>query len=112
MNLSAMRKYVIGLLILAPSALAIFLFVVVIDRAIEVDGLSSQVHLQRGALREFQDLINTSMASCPLHVVEFERISQSNGYPSHKIVNGSNLIGPFQVKADGECIKSIELVGL
>jgi hypothetical protein len=93
-------------------AIAILSFLRVLDAALEIDDLKSQVRLQREALQFLQDVANDTLASCGTTVANFESTAaRINGRPvfwEGQIA----LVGPFKVTKKDSCVERIELVGL
>lgn len=83
----------------------------VIEASLELDGLKSQVTLQREGMDFLETVANTSIENCSMSVAEFERIARTySGGVTWQ--DNSGLVGPFRVTKKDSCIEGINLVGL
>lgn len=102
-------QVVIGALLLL---FLLALFARVIDAAMEIDDLKSQVRLQKEAIAFLEAVNDSSLSSCAVKVTNFEVVVKSSSYLLMTWDGDSSLVGPYRIKKHDACITEIKLVGL
>ncbi|MER9934336.1 hypothetical protein [Mesorhizobium sp. M0088] len=101
-----MKKITFWIILVIPSAIALFLFVRSLDPALEIDNLKEQIGLQRREMRFLSKMANMSFSSCHLRVADFEKFAKENG---HEVSWSGDvaLAGAFKVQRKDSCIVSV-----
>lgn len=104
-----MRAIVAWISVGVLSIFSVMSFFYALDAGLWIDGLTSQVKLQREALDLLQAIANQSFRSCTITVSDLKEISGSFEYEVF-LYDKSFGVGTFQGKIEGSCIKEIRFI--
>jgi hypothetical protein len=105
------KKTMYAILVILLAAATLFSFFRVVDAALEIDDLKSQIHLQQKGMQFMQSVANDALSSCVTTISKFENISRANGF-TVLWQDQVALVGPFRVTKKNSCVLKIEQVGL